>query len=109
MTKKSEKLKEKQIAYIKKVIKEWGSTTAGELQLESSPCVNSLAGGDVCELIESFNIDDVESVVYDRKGNEIDWNNISYEDLSEDLIDEIYNIIEAYEADMIRTEKRCQS
>ena len=103
------KIKEEQIAFIKKVIADWGSTTSGELALESSPCVNSLAGGDVSELVESFNADDVDTVVYDRKGNEIDYNSYEYEELSEDLIDEIHGIIEEYEADMIRTEKRCQS
>ena len=32
----------------------------------------------------------------------------SYEQLPDDIIDEIYNIMLEYEADMIRTAKRCQ-
>lgn len=109
MSKKSEKIKKEQITYIKKVIKEWGPTTAGELQLESSPCVNSLGDGNVCELAESFNVDDVATVIYGRNGEEIDWWNYSYEELSEDLIDEIWGIIEQYEVENIKTERRCQS
>jgi len=106
MTNKS---KHSKIAYIKKVIKEWGSTSSGELTLESSPCLNSLGDGGICELVEDFNVDGVGTTIYDLTGEEIDWNNYEYEDLSEDLIDEICYIIEQYEADMIRTEKRCQS
>lgn len=101
--------KEEQIAYIKKVIKEWGPTTAGELSLDHSPCVNSLGDGDMCELIEHFNSNDVETTIYDRHGEEIDYWYYRYEKLSGDLIDEISNIMEHYEADMLRTEKRSQS
>jgi hypothetical protein len=101
--------KNEQIGYIKKVIKEWGATKSGELQLESSPIMNSLGDGNVCELIEDFYGDGVGTAIYDRHGEEIDWNDYEYEDLSEDLIAEIFNIMEIYEADMLRTEKRCQS
>lgn len=101
--------KNEQIAYIKKVIKEWGPTSSFECNLDHSPCVNSLGDGDVCELIEKFNSDDVETIIYDRHGEEIDYWDYRYEDLSEDLIDEISNIMENYEADMLRTEKRSQS
>jgi hypothetical protein len=97
------------IASIKKVIKEWGSTTSCELQLENSPCLNSLGSGNVCELVEDFNKDGVGTVIYDRHGEEIDWHDYVYEELSEDLIAEIFNIMEIYEADMLRTEKRCGS
>ena len=105
----TEKRKHSKIAYIKKVIKEWGSTTAFAQDVESAPIMNSLAGGDVCELVEEFENNGVGTIVYDRHGEEIDWHNYDYEDLSEDLIDEISMIIEDYEADMLRTEKRCQS
>lgn len=101
-------IKEEQIAYIKKVIKEWGPTTAGELNLDHSPCVNSLGDGDVCELAESFNVDGVATTIYDRNAEEIDWWNYDYEELSDDVIDQIEEIMQEYEADMLKTEKRCQ-
>lgn len=103
------KIKEEQIAYIKKVIKAWGRTTAGELQLDHSPCVNSLGDGGVCELAEGFHLECVTTTIYDRDGNEIDWWDYKYEDLSEDLIDQIWNIIEQYEVENLKIEKRCQS
>jgi hypothetical protein len=106
MAKKS--VKEKQIAYIKKVTKEWGEITSGELRLDHSPCVNSLGDGGICELAECFNSDGVITTIYDRDGNEIDWWDYKYEDLSEDLIDQIWNIIEQYEVENLKTEKRCQ-
>lgn len=96
------KEKEKKIAYIKKVLKEWGATSCCERERDHSPSMNSLAGGRVCELVESFELDSVETVVYDDE-NEIDWNNYTYEELS----DEIVEIMEDYEADMLKTEKRC--
>jgi len=104
-----EESKHSKIAYIKKVIKEWGPTKSGELQLESSPIMNSLGDGNVCELIEDFYKDGVGTAIYDRNGEEIDWNNYEYEDLSEDLIDQIWNIIEQYEVFNLKFEKRCGS
>lgn len=103
------KTKHSKIAYIKKVIKEWGETSAFECEVESSPIMNSLGDGNVCELVEEFRKDDVGTVIYDRHGEEIDWHDYEYEELSDDLIDEICDIIEYYEADKLRTEKRCQS
>lgn len=100
--------KAQKIAYIKKVITEWGATSCVELQRDHSPSMNSLAGGRVCELVEQFNADGVETVVYDDE-NEVDWNNYDYEELSDEVIDEIVSIMEDYEADMLKTEKRCQS
>jgi hypothetical protein len=99
--------KGEKIAYIKKVIGEWGATSCCELERDHSPSMNSLAGGRVCELVEQFNIKGVETVVYDDQ-NEVDWNSYDYEELNDDIIDEIVSIMEDYEADMLKTEKRCQ-
>lgn len=100
--------KNKKIAYIKKVLGEWGATSCCELERDHSPSMNSLAGGRVCELVEQFRVDGVESVVYDDD-NEIDWFNYTYEELSDDVLDEIVEIMEDYEADMLKTEKRCST
>ena len=40
---------------------------------------------------------------------EIGWNDYNYDELSEDVIDEIVEIMEDYEADMLKTEKRCSN
>jgi hypothetical protein len=47
--------------------------------------------------------------IYGRNGEEIDWWNYSYEELSEDLVNEIWGIIEQYEVENLKFEKRCQS
>ena len=96
------------IAYIKKVIGDWGATSCCELERDHSPSMNSLAGGRVCELVEQFNVRGVETVVYDDQ-NEVDWNSYDYDELNDDIIDEIVSIMEDYEADMLKTEKRCSN
>lgn len=101
--------KNEQIFEIKRIIKEWGSVTSSKLELESSPCINSIGHGknNVSQLVEHFYQDCVEAVTYhddDILGEEF----ISYDDLSDDIIWEIYNIIQEYEAGMLKTEKRCQ-
>lgn len=100
--------KEAHISYIKAVIKEWGETSCGELNLDHSPCLNSIGNGNknISELIENFSADGVYAITYHDEA-EINWNKYSYEDLSDDIIDEIYYIIQEYEADMLKTEKRC--
>lgn len=99
--------KGEKIAYIKKVIREWGNTSCCERERDHSPCLHTMAGGRVCELVEQFNFNDVETVVYDDQ-NEIDWFTYTYEELNDEVIDEIVEIMEDYEADMLKTEKRCQ-
>ena len=98
--------RENKIAYIKKVIGDWGATSCCERERDHSPSMNSLAGGRVCELVEQFDVNGVETVVYDDQ-TELDWNNYTYEELSDDIINEIVEIMEDYEADMLKTEKRC--
>ena len=102
--------REQNIAYIKKVISEWGATSDVELELDHSPCLNSIGNGkdNVSELIERFNADGVETTVYHDEITIAD-NNYSYEELPDEVIDEIVEIMKNYEADMLKTEKRCQS
>jgi hypothetical protein len=100
--------KGEKIAYIKKVVGEWGSTSCCELERDHSPSMNSLAGGRVCELVEEFNVDGVCTVVYNDE-TEVDWNAYDYEELSDEVLDEIVSIMEDYEANMLKTEKRCSN
>jgi hypothetical protein len=95
------------IRFIKKVLNDWGNTSCTELELDHSPSLNSTGngGGNVCELVEQFNADGVESIVYDDE-IELEYNTYKYEDLSDDIIDEIYDIIEEYEAISLKDESR---
>lgn len=95
--------KNKKIAYIKKVLGEWGETSCCELELDHSPSLNSLAGGRVCELVEQFYVEGVETVVYDDD-LELDWNKYAYDELPDDVLDEIVEIMEDYEANMLEAE-----
>ena len=87
-----------------------GATSCAELSRDHSPCKTSIGDGksNVSELIESFDVDGVEAVVYNDQ-NEIGWNNYTYEDLEEYLLDEIVEIMVDYEADMEKTQKRCEN
>ena len=58
-------------------------------------------------MIEGFNEDDVDVVSYVNE-TEVSEDSIEYEDLSDDIIDEIHSIMEDYETDSEKTFKRCQ-
>ena len=96
------------IRFIKNVIDNWGATSCTELELDHSPSLNSTGngGGNVCELVEEFNVDGVESIVYDDLDDEVEYNTYSYEDLDDDIIDEIVFIMEEYEAASMKDEER---
>jgi hypothetical protein len=94
------------VSEIKRIISNWGSVDSCELELESSPCINSIGNGkgNVSQLVEYFYSDKVEAVTYNDEmvlGTEF----IYYEDLPEDVLEEIYNIICRYETIMLNTEK----
>jgi hypothetical protein len=101
--------KHEQIFEIKKLIRKHGSKTSFDLELESSPCISSKGNGrnNISELIESFYLDTVEVVTYHGE-NPIDYNEETYEDLSEDIIDEIYNIMQSFDVLLEKTYKRCE-
>ena len=95
------------INQIKEIIAEWGVVTSSELSLDSSPFLNSI-GDDIVQLVEFFNVDDITSVVY-VDGHEHSQIDVPYEELPKDVLDEVYEIIKAYETDMIKTYERSQS
>ena len=96
--------KQNKIDYIKRVLSDWGMVTTGEMELGHSPVYNSLSK-DHYMLVEEFTQDYVRVVEYVHESitNEIE---VEYENLDDDLIDEITTIIENYEADNFKTEKR---
>jgi hypothetical protein len=98
--------KTSKINYIIGVLKDWGETSCVELQRDHSPSLNSMAGGNIAELVEEFKFNGVSAVTYDDQV-EIGWNDYSYEELPDDVLDEIVQIMEDYEAEQLRTAKRC--
>jgi hypothetical protein len=100
------------IKHIQRIIEEWGAFGSGEVEGSLgetySPCVNSM--GNLVALAENFYSDDVEVNVYNPSGfssDPIDTYNVSYEDLGKDVLLEILTLAEQYEADQLKTEKRC--
>ena len=89
------------ISEIKRILGDWGSTSTGELQLESSPILHSF-GHNQCHLIESFYVHNVTVVIYVHE-METDEYDVNYEDLNEDIISEIYYIMEQYDIEMNKT------
>ena len=93
--------KKKMIEEIKLVIGTWGETSSFELELDSSPCVNSIGNGknNVAQLAEYFKHDGVGTITY-HDDIEIGADFILYEDLEKPVIKEIYNIMVKYNTKM---------
>jgi hypothetical protein len=74
-----------------------------ELELDCSPCIKSMGNGNnnISQLVEEFYSTTVKVVTYLGE-NEIGEIDLGYEDLSEDIIDEIYNIMEQYDLTQIK-------
>ena len=89
--------KQEKIEFIKKVLSTWGETSTAELELESSPVYNNLTGK-ICTLVEEFTEDYVRVVTYDDN-IDIDEEDVPYEKLSDELIDEIHTIMENYDVE----------
>lgn len=99
--------REEKISEINDIISEWGSTTSTDLKLVKSPCIKSLGNNhtNVSQLIESFYVDGVNVVTY-HNDVEMDVDFLEYEELSDNILDEVYYIIEAYDVEMDKTMKR---
>lgn len=103
--------REDQIIEIKRILRDCceESTNTCELEASSSPCISSTGTNrqNVSVLVERFSVDDVEVVTYLNE-TEIGEVTMTYEELSDDIIDEIYNLLEQYEIGLEKTFKRCQ-
>jgi len=93
--------RQSKIEHIKKVLRTWGMTSTAELELSSSPVYNNSA------LVEEFTEDNVRVITYDDELG-IDEDNVLYEDLSDDLIDEIYEIIDQYDVKQNKLHDSCK-
>lgn len=91
--------KQELIEKIKSIINECGSFSIGEADADCSPCVNSM--GNLVALAEYFNDENVGVEVYDSESHSSDFiesYNITYENLSVDVLKEILELAERYEA-----------
>ncbi len=92
--------RERKIAIIKRIIEVWGETTVTELELDHSPCLNSIGNGimNVSELVEEFMPNGVNTITY-HDDMDLGYSNYSYDELPDEIIDEIYQIMLDYEED----------
>jgi hypothetical protein len=88
--------RDEKIRRIQEIISEWGQVTSGELELESSPCVNS--NGGVVQLIEKFEFKGVDVYTY-HNDIEINSDFVPYNELSDDILDEVSDILEQYDVE----------
>ena len=101
------KHKQETIKTIKQIISDWGgSITDAEMELTSSPIINQVSK-DHFSLAESFHLDYVGVTTYVH-GIVTDESDIPYEDLSEDILDEIWVVLVDYEEYMLKTMDKCR-
>jgi len=93
------------IKNIKAIIEKFGSFTTADVEAESSPVIATL-GKDTCQLAETFNLHKVTAVTYVHE-TETNEDFILYEDLKKDVLEDILRLAENYEADQLKTLKRC--
>ena len=92
---------------IKKIQQMWDdlgtrSIYVHELNTETSINVGELANGDIVECVERLRYDDVATTVY-QNGNEIDWSDKDYRDLSIEVLDEIVEALQYYKIGVDKT------
>ena len=73
-----------------------------ELDTDSSINVGDLANGDITECVETIRYDDVSTTVY-HNGNEIDWSDKLYRDLSIETLEEIVEALQYYKIGVDKT------
>jgi hypothetical protein len=96
------------IARIKEIIGEWGETSTAELEASSSPCISSTGNRpNVSVLVERFGEDKVGVFTYVDE-TETSEDELTYEELSDDVLDNILDLLEDYDTDNFKTQQRCQ-
>lgn len=96
------------ISRIKEIIGEWGETTTAELEAGSSPCISSTGNRpNVSVLVERFGENNVGVFTYVDE-TETSEDELTYEELSDDVLDEILDLLEDYDTDNFKTQQRCQ-
>lgn len=89
--------KDEKIKQIKEIIERWGNVSGIDLQLDSSPCLSSLGNkNNVSVLVEEYYSDHVSAITY-HDDVEVGWNDYDYDNLSNDIIDEILINMKLYD------------
>jgi hypothetical protein len=89
---------------IKRIINTFGSFAISDLDGESSILIDSM-GKDNVQLAERFYDSGVDAITYVHE-TEVSDDFVEYENLDDDVIDEINTLAENYAADCIQTLKR---
>lgn len=97
--------KQSKIEYIKNTIAKYGIFTTAEVEADYSPAISCY--GDMSILIEEFHISQCVAFTYVHSTctNET---NMFYEDLDEEVINDICTLVENWEAEQEQTLKRCE-
>jgi hypothetical protein len=98
--------KQETIKTIRGIISEWGSLTDADMELISSPIISQVSK-DHFSLAESYHLDyvGVTTYVHEIVTDETD---ISYEDLSDDTLEEILENLQTYDNYMDKTMDKCR-
>jgi hypothetical protein len=99
--------KQETIKTIRGIISNWGSPiTDADMELMSSPIINQVSK-DHFSLAESYHLDyvGVTTYVHEIVTDETD---ISYEDLSDDTLEEILENLQTYDNYMDKTMDKCR-
>lgn len=99
--------KQEIIDSIQKVVRQWGEFSTADVHAGTSSIYGQM-GKDHVQLMERFNMDDVEVVTYVHE-TETDEFTIAYDELVVDQLEEILLLAEDYDALMEQTIKRCSS
>jgi hypothetical protein len=85
-----------------------GEVTTAELEADSSPCLSSTGTNkmNISTLVERFSINNVVVITYNNE-TEIAEDDMPYEALDEDIIDEITELLEQAEVEYDKTLERC--
>jgi hypothetical protein len=96
--------KEKLIKKIQQLLDDLGARElqVTELDTDSPIIMGVLANGDVFESIETLRYDDASTTVY-HNGNEIDWSDILYRDLSIETLEQIVEALQYYKIGVDKT------
>ncbi len=98
--------KEKLINDIKRIVAEQGSFNYSDVEGETALIISTV--GKTNEIIDSFDVSGVSTNLF-VDGHEIDNDYHFYEDLTEDVLEDILAVCESYETGNEKTFKRSQS
>jgi len=95
--------KEQLIDVIQYITKKHGGIGSGELMLDSDLLYESMANGKIISLIEYYDLYGCECNIYDAHySDEIGNYTVQYKEMSESVLQEIYNILKEYDESVLQ-------